>query len=154
MRFQRIWSDFNAFAGSNKMKTVEIQRYFNIFHTWFFNLFLFQHYLFIRVSKFLFQHIFILTYFNKFSSTYFDVFQRVISTLFQPLEGLKYVEIRNLFQRYFNVILTPGFTDVLVMPGTNMYQTHFNFSSGSIRLATLTSLRSTLFLVNVLSRVA
>jgi hypothetical protein len=30
-----------------------------------------------------------------------------------------------------------------------MYQKHFNFSSGSIRLATLTSLRRTLFPVNV-----
>ncbi len=53
----------------------------------------------------------ILTYFNKFNSTYFDVFQHFISTLFQRFEGLKYVEFRNLFQRYFNVILTPGFTD-------------------------------------------
>ncbi len=59
MRFQRIWSNFNVFAGSNKMKKVEIQSYFNKFHTWFFNLFLFQLYLFIRVSKFQFQHILI-----------------------------------------------------------------------------------------------
>ncbi len=93
-------------------KKVEKQHYFNIFHTRYFNLFVFQHDLFIRSSKAIFQHLWILTYFNKFSSTnYFDVFQRVISTLFRPFWGLKYVEIRNLFQLYFNVILTPGFTD-------------------------------------------
>ena len=63
-------------------------------------------------SKYIFQLIWISTDFNIFISTHFDVFQRVISTLFQPFSGLKYVEIRNLFQRYFNDILTPGFTDV------------------------------------------
>jgi hypothetical protein len=39
---------------------------------------------------------------------------------------------------------------ILVITGTNMYQTHFKFSSGSIRhIATLTSLRRTLLPVNV-----
>ncbi len=113
MLFQRIWSNFNVFDVSNKIKKVEIQSYFNIFHIWFFNFFLFQLFLFIRISNVLFQQISISTYFNKLSSTHFDVFQRVISTLFQPVWGLKLVEIRNLFQRYFNVILTSGFTDVI-----------------------------------------
>ncbi len=40
---------------------------------------------------------------------------------------------------------------ILVITGTNMYQTHFDFLSGLIRLATLTSLHSTLLPVNILS---
>jgi hypothetical protein len=40
---------------------------------------------------------------------------------------------------------------ILVITGTNMYQTYFNFPSGSIRLATLTSLRRTLPPDNILS---
>ena len=40
------------------------------------------------------------------------------------------------------------------MTGMNIYQTHFNFPSGSIRLATQTSLRRTLLPVNDLSELS
>ncbi len=40
---------------------------------------------------------------------------------------------------------------ILDITGTNMYQTHFNFPSGLIRLAMPTSLRRTLLPVKVLS---
>jgi hypothetical protein len=45
---------------------------------------------------------------------------------------------------------------ILDITGTNMYQTHFNFPSGSIRLATPTShgLRHTLLQVNDLSELS
>ena len=43
---------------------------------------------------------------------------------------------------------------ILDITGTNMYQTHFNFPSGSIRLATPTSLRRTLLPVNDLSELS
>ena len=41
---------------------------------------------------------------------------------------------------------------ILVIAGTHMYQTYFNFQSGLIHLATLTSLLSTLPPVNILSK--
>jgi hypothetical protein len=42
-------------------------------------------------------------------------------------------------------------SSMLVLTGTNICQTHFNFPPGSTRLATLTRLRRPLLPVNVLS---
>jgi hypothetical protein len=55
-------------------------------------------------------------YFNVFKHFQFNVFQLISTRYFNHFNGLKSVEIRNLFQRYFNVILTSGFTDVAAGP--------------------------------------